>query len=97
MERFIQAGACNENDEAMLYIMFKKQFLKASELKERQAKFQRSLPSSSVHSCKWMRNVCCNVLEAERLESQSQARVEGCRTRAADPVTPGLAEGNDKG
>ena len=50
MERFISAGDLTSGDDALLYCLFKKQFLKAPELKDHHAQFQRARSDSKVHS-----------------------------------------------
>ena len=95
MERFLQAGMVNENDEAMLYALFKKQFLRAAELKDHHAKFTRSMPGSRVHSYRWMHQTCENVLEAEKLETHAKARLDGMKPGTADPVMP-VVPGGEK-
>ena len=88
MEKFLMAGSLNENDEAMLYCLFKRQFLRATEMKDHHAKFARSRSDSQVHSYKWMYEVCRNVVDTLRLEVQAQQRVAGSRPGAADPILP---------
>ena len=75
-------------DDAMLFIMFKKQFTRCVELKDHIAKFNRSLPGSSTQTYSWMVKVCRNVIEADRIEQISRQRLEASKPGAADPVTP---------
>lgn len=97
MEHHSQAGGLSKDDATMVYVLFKRQFLKMHEMSGHQAKFERSLPGSETHTFKWLLRCCKNVLEAERLESTASAWLEGTKPGAVNPVTLGLGEDKGKG
>ena len=54
VERLIQTGVTHDDDQLILYMNFKPSFMNCPDLSEHAAKVRRSLPSSKVHSYKWM-------------------------------------------
>ena len=90
VERLAGLGSCKESDEEILYIYFKKQFMRSEDMADSVAKVRRSPPQSEVHSYEWMYRAVQNRLETMRLETQELERVAGYRLDTPHPITPGL-------
>ena len=97
VEKLTQISDLHENDIDCLYIAFRKQFMKADELSEQQAKVRRSLPDSKVHSYAWMYRAAKAVVESQRLHTQEVERADAQLPRAPDPLTPDVDHKKKKG
>ena len=88
VERLVGVDGLKEGDEEHLYIHFKKNFLNSTEMADSVAKVERSLPSSKVHSYKWMYQAVTARLETMRLKNQEEQRTAACKPDTANPLTP---------
>ena len=93
VERLIQTGVTHNDDLEILYVNFKPSFMNCPDLSEHAAKVRRSLPSSKVHSYKWMYRAAKARLETLRLEEQEAERFAATLPGAAHPLTPATEKG----
>ena len=81
----------DEPDKDMLYLAFKKHFMKMPELADQHTTVRRSLPNSDVHSYAWMYTTAKAVVESKRIQEQEDAREAAQEPDAKDPLTPAPA------
>ena len=93
VERLVGLGGSKEGDEEHLYIHFKENFMASPDMAECAARIRTSLPSSRVHTYKYMYDAVEARLQTMRLEAQEAERIAACKPETQNPMTPGI-EGN---